>query len=210
MTVVLSDADGTPLGTLIGARGPEPAGDPNAKAFVSRVGSGIVYVVKPFVYDRIDKKRTDFRDGPKPSPGTTPAGGGAAPGAAGIGAGAVIQGGEGTEGADVSGDEGEFGLLPGLLPGIQGDAHGAAVGGGEGHGEKMIRQPLGPAFGELRGGGFQGQGRRGVKPGQAAHETAEPGGVGGILRHRYQTGGGGKAPLSSKRTRLGPRDPTCR
>jgi len=76
MTVVVSDAEGKTLGTLIGARGPEPAGDPNAKAFVSAVGSGIVYVVKPFVYDRIDKKRADFRDGPKPSPGAAP---GAAP-----------------------------------------------------------------------------------------------------------------------------------
>ncbi|MCC6847722.1 MAG: DUF4340 domain-containing protein [Deltaproteobacteria bacterium] len=73
MTVVLSAADGKALGTLVGARGPEPAGDPNAKAFVSAVGSGIVYVVKPFVYDRIDKKRADFRDAPKPSPGASPA-----------------------------------------------------------------------------------------------------------------------------------------
>ncbi len=69
MTIVVSDADGKPLGTLIGARGPEPTGDPNAKAFVSAVGSGIVYTVKPFTYDRIDKKRADFRDAPKPSPG---------------------------------------------------------------------------------------------------------------------------------------------
>lgn len=69
MTILVSDAEGTTLGTLIGARGPEPVGDPNAKAFVSAVGSGIVYLVKPFVYDRIDKKRADFRDAPKPSPG---------------------------------------------------------------------------------------------------------------------------------------------
>lgn len=75
MTVVVSDAEGKTLGTLIGARGPEPVGDPNAKAFVSAAGSGIVYVVKPFVYDRIDKKRTDFRDAPKPAPGASPAGG---------------------------------------------------------------------------------------------------------------------------------------
>jgi Domain of unknown function (DUF4340) len=67
MTIAVG-ADGKTLATLIGARGPEPAGDPNAKAFVSEVGSGIVYVVKPFVYDRIDKKRADFRDAPKPSP----------------------------------------------------------------------------------------------------------------------------------------------
>lgn len=121
MTVVLNDADGKPLATLIGARGPEPAGDPNAKAFVSGVGSGIVYVVKPFVYDRIDKKRADFRDAPKPAPGTTPAGGGAmgaAPGAAALGTGAAMQGGEGTEDVDVPGDDdaggdGDLGEEPG-------------------------------------------------------------------------------------------------
>jgi hypothetical protein len=99
MTAVLSDADGKILGTLVGARGPEPAGDPNAKAFVSAVGSGIVYTVKPFVYDRIDKKRADFRDAPKPSPGASPAAA-AAP---------ALQGGEGTEGIDIPGDEGEVG-----------------------------------------------------------------------------------------------------
>ncbi len=104
MTIVVSDADGKTLGTLIGARGPEPAGDPNAKAFVSAVGSGIVYVVKPFVYDRIDKKRTDFRDAPKPSPGVKATPGG--------GAGAdipAVNDGEGTEGVDIPGDDGEAG-----------------------------------------------------------------------------------------------------
>lgn len=75
MSVAVSGADGKAIGTLIGARGPEPAGDPNAKAFVTAVGSGIVYVVKPFVYDRIDKKLADFRELPRstPSPGAAPA-----------------------------------------------------------------------------------------------------------------------------------------
>jgi hypothetical protein len=91
MTVTVSGTDGTPIGTLIGARGPEPAGDPNAKAFVTAVGSGIVYLVKPFVYDRIDKKLGDFREVPRPvaSPGgaqpATAGGGGA-----GLGAGDAI------------------------------------------------------------------------------------------------------------------------
>jgi hypothetical protein len=104
MTIVLTDADGKVLGTFIGARGPEPVGDPNAKAFVSAVGSGIVYLVKPFVYDRIDKKRADFRDAPKPSPGASPAAGAAAGGAA-LGAGAAVPGGGGTEGLDIPGAE---------------------------------------------------------------------------------------------------------
>ena len=71
MTVVVSGTDGETIDTLIGARGPEPVGDPNAKAFVTAVGSGIVYVVKPFVYDRVDKKLADFREPPRvaPSPG---------------------------------------------------------------------------------------------------------------------------------------------
>ena len=92
MTVVLSDADGKALATLIGARGPEPAGDPNAKAFVAAAGSSIVYSVKPFVYDRIDKKRADFRDAPKPSPD------------AGIGAGSAAAG-AGMEGVGIPGSD---------------------------------------------------------------------------------------------------------
>jgi uncharacterized protein DUF4340 len=107
MTIVVSDADGKPLGTLIGARGPEPAGDPNAKAFVSAVGSGIVYVVKPFVYDRIDKKRGEFRESPRPSPSVSPAAG-AAPGAA-MGADNEVQGGEGAVDTDIPGDDGDDG-----------------------------------------------------------------------------------------------------
>ena len=73
--------------------------DRPTKAFVTAVGSGIVYVVKPFVYDRIDKKRADFRDAPKPSPGAaTPA---APPPAMG-----------GMEGGEDSGDMGDEGGLP--------------------------------------------------------------------------------------------------
>jgi hypothetical protein len=122
MTVVVSDAAGKTLGTLVGARGPEPAGDPNAKAFVTAVGSGTVYVVKPYVYDRIDKKLADFRDAPKPSPGAP----GAAPaGAVGLGAGggAVVEGGEGTDvedGVGLPGDEGDVGEDPDVEPGDDG------------------------------------------------------------------------------------------
>jgi hypothetical protein len=105
MTVVVSSADGKTIGTLIGARGPEPVGDPNAKAFVTAVGSGIVYVVKPFVYDRIDKKLADFREPPRvqPSPGTA-----ASPAAAlGMGAGAASDSVD--LGDDEDEDEGEVG-----------------------------------------------------------------------------------------------------
>jgi hypothetical protein len=83
LTVVVTGEGDTPIGTLIGARGPEPAGDPNAKAFVTAAGTGLVYVVKPFVFDRIDKKLADFFEKPRPSPGTSPAAG-AAPGGIGV------------------------------------------------------------------------------------------------------------------------------
>jgi hypothetical protein len=125
MTVAISDADGKPLGTLLGARGPEPAGDANAKAFVTAVGSGIVYVVKPYVYDRIDKKLADFRDAPKPS--ASPGAAGAAPSAGavgmGAGAGAVVEGGEGTDvddGMGLPGDEGDAGEDSDVAPGDDG------------------------------------------------------------------------------------------
>jgi len=109
MTVVVSDADGKPLATLVGARGPEPAGDPNAKAFVSALGTGIVYTVKQFVYDRVDKKRADFRDAPKPAPGASVAPSPNAPVAApvvdGMGAGAPEAGDD--AGMPDDGDDGE-------------------------------------------------------------------------------------------------------
>jgi len=115
MTVRVYDAEGNTLGMFIGARGPEPAGDPNAKAFVTQVGSNTVYIVKPFVYDRIDKKQADFREQPRPSasPGAAAAAG--EPGAVGMGAGAgaVVGGGAGIgandDGVGIPGDEGDDG-----------------------------------------------------------------------------------------------------
>jgi hypothetical protein len=103
LTVVVSDADGKPLATLIGARGPQPAADPNAIAYVAPGGGDVVYSVKPFVFDRIDKKRADFRELPRVgSPGapavTPPAG--APP---------EVIGGEGAGADDGLGDDGEDG-----------------------------------------------------------------------------------------------------
>ena len=59
---------GATLGTLLATRG---SGGPEIGATVTAAGSSIVYVVKPYVFDRIDKKAPDFRDPPKPTP--TPA-----------------------------------------------------------------------------------------------------------------------------------------
>ncbi len=79
LKVIVIGADGQQIGTLAGARGPEPAGDPNAKAYVTAIGTGTVYSVKPFVFDRIDKKLADFREKPRVSPSPGVAAGGAAP-----------------------------------------------------------------------------------------------------------------------------------
>ena len=105
LTIVVSSADGKPLGTLVGARGPEPAGDPNAKAYVAATGAGVVYLVKPFVFDRIDKKLADFREKPRP----TAAPGAAAPSPGAIGAGAGMPPGMPPDLGDGAGlpDEGE-------------------------------------------------------------------------------------------------------
>jgi len=74
------------LGTILGARGTAPD-----DAHLSAAGSGIVYGVKPFVYDRIDNRPTDFRTPPAtpvpsgavvatPAPGAGVLGGAGAPG----------------------------------------------------------------------------------------------------------------------------------
>ena len=87
LTIAVSDADGKPLGTLIGARGPKPTGDPDAIAYVAATGGGVVYSVKPFVYDRIDKKLADFREKPRPTSSPSVAGPSpAAPAPAAVGA----------------------------------------------------------------------------------------------------------------------------
>ena len=86
LTIAISDDSGASLGTIIGTRSTAPE-----DAHVSAAGSGIVYGVKPYVYDRIDKKVTDFRTPPAtpvpsgavvatPAPGTGILGGAGAPG----------------------------------------------------------------------------------------------------------------------------------
>jgi Domain of unknown function (DUF4340) len=84
LLIVVSDESGAPLGTLLGTRGAAPPGpnDTDAKSYVTADGSGIVYAMKPFVYDRIDKKAADFREKPAtpvPSGAIAPTPEGAAP-----------------------------------------------------------------------------------------------------------------------------------
>jgi hypothetical protein len=86
LTIAINGESGAALGTILGARGTAPD-----DAHLSAAGSGIVYGVKPFVYDRIDKKPTDFRTPPAtpvpsgaviatPAPGAGMLGGAGAPG----------------------------------------------------------------------------------------------------------------------------------
>jgi hypothetical protein len=117
LSVVVTDADGKQLANLVGARGPQPASDPNAIAYVAPASGEIVYSVKPFVFDRIDKKRPDFREQPRVAspgaPGVTPGAAGAAPtivGGEGAGGGDDLAPDEGDDGeADDGGDAGDFG-----------------------------------------------------------------------------------------------------
>jgi hypothetical protein len=84
LLIVVSDESGAKLGTLLGTRGVAPA-DPNApdaKSFATAEGSGVVFGMKPFVYDRIDKKAADMREKPAtpvPSGAVTPGAEGAPP-----------------------------------------------------------------------------------------------------------------------------------
>jgi hypothetical protein len=111
LTVVVMDADGKDLATLIGARGPQPAGDPNAIAYVAAGSRDVVYSVKPFVFDRIDKKRADFRELPKvaspAAPGVTPAVGAGSPPPIMGGEGADVDGLGGEDGTPDDGEDGE-------------------------------------------------------------------------------------------------------
>jgi hypothetical protein len=84
LLVVVSDESGAPLGTLLATRGTPPSGpnDTDAKSYATAEGSGTVYGMKPFVYDRIDKKAADFREKPAtpvPSGGIAPTPEAAAP-----------------------------------------------------------------------------------------------------------------------------------
>jgi hypothetical protein len=86
VTLTIEAADGTPVGTLLAARGTAGvATEPDAKAYATAKDSGIIYGMKPFVFDRIDKKATDFREPPTtpvpsgfvtPTPGAPEAAGG--------------------------------------------------------------------------------------------------------------------------------------
>ncbi len=64
LTVAVSDESGASLGTLLGVRGAAPSADADAQSYATAAGSGIVYGMKPFVYDRVDKKAADFRQPP--------------------------------------------------------------------------------------------------------------------------------------------------
>ena len=65
VSIAVSDENGAPLGTLMAARGTAGGGsDAEAQSFVAAQDRGIVYGVKPYVYDRIDKRAADLREPP--------------------------------------------------------------------------------------------------------------------------------------------------
>ncbi len=109
LLIAVSDESGAKIGTLLGSRGATPA-DPNAgdaKSYVTAEGTGVVYGMKPFVYDRIDKKVADFREKPAtpvPSGAITPAPEGGAPALGGDDGGA---GGEPEDTGDTGDDDGD-------------------------------------------------------------------------------------------------------
>lgn len=74
VSIAVSDEQGAPLGTMIAARGKADSGDEaERQSFLAAQGGTIVYGVKSFVYDRIDKRAADFRDLPAtPAPATLP------------------------------------------------------------------------------------------------------------------------------------------
>ncbi len=102
LTIAISDESGAALGTIVGARGTAPD-----DSHLSAAGSGIVYGAKPFVYDRIDKKPTEFR-----TPPATPVPSGAAvatpaPGAGMLGGGGMPGESEAPDDADVGDEDGD-------------------------------------------------------------------------------------------------------
>jgi hypothetical protein len=65
LTIAVSDESGAPIGTVLATRGVPPTStDPDAKSYATATERGIVYAMKPFVFDRIDKKASDFRQAP--------------------------------------------------------------------------------------------------------------------------------------------------
>lgn len=62
LTITVRSADGTALGTLVAVR--DAAGGDEAVAHVAPADGGIVYAVKPYALDRVDKPASAFRDPP--------------------------------------------------------------------------------------------------------------------------------------------------
>ena len=62
LSIAVSDDKG-PLGTVLAARAaPGATADTEAKSYVAAAGTGIVYGVKSYAFDRLDKKAADFRE----------------------------------------------------------------------------------------------------------------------------------------------------
>jgi hypothetical protein len=68
LSITVLDAEGGTIGTVLAVRG-QAAPDAEAASSHAMAANGtVVYGMKPFVYDRIDKKPDDFRQQPAPSP----------------------------------------------------------------------------------------------------------------------------------------------
>jgi len=68
LAIAVRDAEGETIGTIVAVRG-AAGGDENvATAYAMAAGAAIVYALKPYVFDRLDKKAADFRDQPPPAP----------------------------------------------------------------------------------------------------------------------------------------------
>ena len=105
LMIAVNDDSGGSLGTILGTRAAAPE-----DSHVSADGSGVVYGVKSYVYDRIDKKASDFRT-PPPSPVPSGAAAVATPAAgAGILGGAAAPGQpEAPDDADIGDEDGDSG-----------------------------------------------------------------------------------------------------
>lgn len=103
ITIAVSDESGNALGTILASRGVPPTNtDPDAKSYATAAGSGIVSGMKPFVFDRINKKASDFRQVPATP---APSGAVAATPAAGIPGFGADQDADDTGGADAGDDD---------------------------------------------------------------------------------------------------------
>jgi hypothetical protein len=103
LSIAVSDEKG-PLGTVLAARTAPGAGsDAEAESYVAAAGTGIVYGVKPYAFDRLDKKAADFREPP-----ATPAPSGAGVATPGEEAGGALNA-EDAGGEDLGGEDEGFG-----------------------------------------------------------------------------------------------------